>query len=467
MKNQNLILGAVGALALSACTVGPDYKQPETPLPAAFEQGANEGVPHIGADWWTLYHDGELTRVVELAFKQSPTVEKAVAKIEEADAYVRQVGGNALPSVDGDASADRSSHSSKGGPKKANGAAGGTYNTFKAGLTTTFELDFYGKLRRAREGARAEALASRQAAATVRIMLAGQVAQTYFAIRSLEAQIAITAQLLNDSQASLDLAQKRAAGGAASDLDVAQAKGAQAALAVQQADLKRMRALAGHQLALLCGAPDLALAAGVWSAPAPLPPPGLPSDLLKARPDLQAAENQLKSANAAIGYNQAFKYPTFSITAALGMESRELSQFMSKGARTWSLGAGVYAPIFDGGQIDAKVDGAKARAKQASADYVNAVQTAFGEVQDALTENSARADMKGLLAARQKAAHDALTIAQSRYDGGYSPYLEVLDARRQVSEAELAALRNREAQFAASVQLFKALGGGWAGDQVK
>lgn len=281
-------------LVLAACTVGPDYQQPPAPLPAAFDQGATQAATPVDAHWWRLYHDAELTRVIGVAFKQSPTVEKALAKIEEADAYVRQVGGRKLPAVDGDASVDRERRSSKVGRPAAQNFAGGTLNTFAAGLSTTFELDFYGKLTRAREGARAEALASRQAADTVRITLAAKVAQTYFAIRSLEAQIATTAQLLKDSQDSLELAQKRASGGTSSDLDVAQAKGALAALAVQSADLKRMRELAGHQLALLCGAPELALAAGEWTTPAPLPPAGLPSDLLKTRPDIQAAENQLK-----------------------------------------------------------------------------------------------------------------------------------------------------------------------------
>jgi multidrug efflux system outer membrane protein len=449
---------ALAALALSACTVGPDYKQPETPLPAAFGPGV-DGPLLVQPDWWTLYGDAELTRVVELAFKQSPTVEKALAKVEEADAYVRQVGGNALPSVDAAGSADRARHSTQAGPPAAKG--GGTYNTLKGGLSTSFELDFYGKLRRAREGAEAEAFASREAGDAVRIMLAGQVAQAYFAIRSLEAQGAATAQLLGDARASQALAGKRAQGGAASSLDVAQARGSVAALAAQEADLSRARELAGSRLALLCGAPGLALAAGPWGAPAPAPPAGLPSGLIKARPDLRAAEDHLKSANAAIGYTQAFKYPTFSITGALGAESRDLSKFLSGGARTWSLGAGVYAPIFDGGQINAQVDGAKARARQAAADYVGAVQAAFAEVQDALVETRARAGMDGLLAERQAAAQAAQAAAQSRYDGGYAPYLEVLDARSRAGEADLARLRNREAQFAASVQLFKALGGGW------
>ena len=464
MKNQKLLLGALAALALSACTVGPDYKQPETPLPGAFGPGV-DGPLAVQPDWWTLYGDAELTRVVELAFKQSPTVEKALAKVEEADAYVRQVGGNALPSVDADGLAERSRRSSKAGPPAAQNFAGGTFNSFEGGLSTRFELDFYGKLRRAREGAQAEAFASREAGDAVRIMLAGQVAAAYFSIRSLEAQHAATAQLLGDARASQALARKRAQGGAASSLDVAQARGSVAALAAQDADLLRARVLAENQLALLCGAPGLRLVAGPWGAPAPAPPAGLPSGLINARPDLRAAEDRLKSANAAIGYAQAFKYPAFSITGALGAESRDLSKFLSGGARTWSLGAGVYAPIFDGGQINAQVDGAKARARQAAADYVGAVQAAFAEVQDALVETRARAEMDGLLAERQAAAQAAQAVAQSRYEGGYAPYLEVLDARSRVGEADLARLRNREAQFGASVQLFKALGGGWRAQQ--
>ena len=455
---------ALAALALGACTVGPDFKKPETPLPAAFNEGAASAAAQVPANWWTLYHDAELTRLIDLAFKQSPTVEKAMAKIEEADAYARQVGANALPEIDGSASGNRSKYSSVAGSPAAGSFAGGTYSTFTAGLSTSFELDFYGKLRRAREGARAQARASRDAAAVVRIPLAGQIAQQYWAVRSLEAQVKTTAGILEDSRASLQLAEKRAAGGTSSSLDVAQAKGALASLLAQQADLNRQRKLANHQLALLCGAPDLVLAPGAFDARPPLPPAGLPSDLLKLRPDIQSAQETLRAANASIGYTQAFKYPTFSITGALGLQSRELSQFLTKNAGTWSLGAGVYAPILDWGNIDAQVDGAKARARQAGADYVGTVQTAFSEVRSALVENGSRAEMDGLLGDQLAAAKQALKLAQSRYDSGYSPYLEVLDSRRDVNNAELAWQRNREAQWDAGIQLFKALGGGWKDD---
>lgn len=455
-------------LPLAACTVGPDYQRPETPLPPTFGADAPPAGTPVAADWWRLFGDAELTRVVELAFDKSPTVARAAARIEEADGRLREVGGDALPSVNANAGASRARHSSRAGPPRSQGFVGGTYNDFSAGLSTSFELDFWGKLRRAKEGARADALASRAGAGVVRLTLAGKVAQSYFAVRSLEAQIKAQADTVEALRESQTLAHRRVADGATSSLDAAQTEAALAGGEAQKAALARALAVQKTQLALLCGMPDLRLAdAATDIQTPPATPAGLPADIVRARPDVHQAEEAYHAANAAIGYRQAFKYPTFSLTGALGVESRDLSHIATRGASLWSVGAGVYAPILDWGKIDAQVDQTKARAKAAAADFEQTVQTAYAEIACALATQSGLAAEAAPQEARLRAAKEALSLAKKRYASGYSAYLEVLDAQRQANDAQQSVLRLKESQQGAAVDLFKALGGGWKASEAK
>jgi len=262
---------------------------------------------------------------------------------------------------------------------------------------------------------------------------------------------------------SLGLARKRSSAGVASDLDVYQAASLRTAASAQSKEIARQRATVIHQLGLLTGRLDLTLAAGeVTSLPIPpLPPAGLPSRLLERRPDVSQAEAALAAATERIGIARAAQFPTLSLTASLGRASPELSNLFSSNASVWSIGAGLLGPILDGGRYAARTDQAAAQARQAEAQYQRAVETAFRDVADALSNVRLAADEETDLQESVAQARGALRLAQMRYDRGYSAYLEVLDAQRTLNNAQLAFLRNRQAYLSFTVDLMNALGGGW------
>ena len=340
-------------------------------------------------------------------------------------------------------------------------------SNLRLALSTSFELDFWGRLRRALEAARAQALGTRYARDVVTLSLAGLASQAYFSLRSLDAQIALTSETLAVREQYLDMVRRRAAGGIASDLDVNQAVVARVDAAAQIKDLQRQRTLVEHQLGTLAGKLDLALpnAATLLALPVPpVPPPGLPSALLERRPDIRQAEQQLVSANAQIGVARAAMLPALSLTSFYGGESRGLATLLDSGSNIWSLGFGLALPIFDWGRLAARTDAAEARARQSLAGYQKAIETAFREVADGLTNLEQTTATEEDLQARATAARNVLGLARARYEAGYSAYLEVLDAQRTANDAELAVVRNRQSRLSASVDLMKALGGGWSAE---
>jgi len=286
-------------------------------------------------------------------------------------------------------------------------------------------------------------------------------------LRSLEAQIAISQDSLKSRNESLALTRRRLEGGIASALDVHQAEVSSSNLVAQIAELTRLRALTEHQLAVLTGELDLKLAAAdIKALPIPpIPPAGLPSSLLEARPDVRQAEQQMIAANARIGVAKAALFPTISLTASYGGESSELNNVLDSAARIWSGGIGLYLPIFNAGRLNARVDEVTAQQKQALASYEGAVQTAFREVNDALVTLRQSAEREAALGNSQIAAKKALDIAKNRYKSGYSAYLDVLISETVYNETALAFVQSREARLIATVDLFKALGGGWQDNQ--
>jgi multidrug efflux system outer membrane protein len=340
-------------------------------------------------------------------------------------------------------------------------------NSNRLALSTSFELDFWGKLRRASQAARAQVLSSRYAHDVIALTVAGTTAQSYFTLRALDGQIAVTRDILKSRDESLAVIKQRAAGGIASELDVNQAQVARADASLQLRDLQRQRALMEHQLGLLTGKLDLKVAArDVMTLPMPsLPPVGLPSTLLQRRPDVQQAEQALIAANAEIGVSRASQFPTFSLTGDFGGQSAKLSNILKAGARIWSVGLNGLMPIFDAGKYAARTRQAEAVQRQAVAGYEKTVQTAFKDVADALTNveqtDAAATDIQS----KVEAARSVLRLSRLRYDAGYSAYLDVLDAQRTANSAELALVQNRQLQLIYNVDLMKALGGGWSPNQ--
>jgi len=463
VRSRRYVAG-IFALALTGCMVGPDYQRPNIALPAAFPTAtADVTAPTVAPDWWTLYKDPTLDDLVAAALTNNTDIRIAVARIEEADATVREVDALMFPEFGLNGFGGRA----RSNPALLSPGSLPIRNDFRLAISTSFELDFWGRLRRAAEAARAQALGTYYAKDVVALTLAGDTAQTYFSLRSLDAQIIATRETLRSREESLALVQRRARGGVASDLDVAQAEGLRAQASAQLKLLVRLRYTAEHLLGTLTGRLDLRIEeAGLDRIPLPPePPPGLPSSLIERRPDIRRAEQDLIAANAEIGVARAALLPTISLTGDFGAESASLSSLLHYGSRIWAIGFVLSQPIFDAGRRQAVVAGQEAKDREMLAAYQKSIETGFREVADALTDVQQTTAAAVDHDARVVAARNALRLANRRYTSGLSPFLDVLDAQRTVNEAELAQIINRQAQLAASVDLMKALGGGWSAEQ--
>lgn len=469
-KNKIAGLLLIATLLPGCALLGPDYQRPSFSLPEFFSSdSANESTQNVlnaGSPWWELYQDPVLNDLVTKALANNTDIKLAVARVEEADAYMREVGSALFPRIDLDAGGSRSRVSQLGANPQFNNV-NPIRESYNIQLGTSFELDFWGKLRRAKESARARAMASRYAHDTVALSLTGLVASNYLQLRSLESQIALSEDSLRTRNESLELTKRRLEGGVSSALDVYQAEVASTNLAAQIVELKRLRAISENQLAVLTGQLDLKLPVGsIDQLPMPpLPPAGLPSSLLEARPDIRQAEELLVSENADIGVAKAALFPTISLTANYGGESAELGDVLKSAARIWSGGLSLNLPIFDSGRLSARLDQATAQQKQALASYEGAVQTAFQEVNDALVTVRQSTEREALLESGKEAARKAMMISENRYKSGYSAYIDVLDSQRVYNETAITYIQSRQARLIASVDLFKALGGGWQAEQ--
>jgi outer membrane protein, multidrug efflux system len=466
-NNMKLISVAVAALLLSGCqSIWPDYQRPKVAVPKAYDQQADQANSHLSNTWWTLYQDQVLNDLVAKALQNNSDIKLAVARIEESDAVLREVGAALFPQIDLNSAASRTRATTTGAtPVLANNPR----SNFNAQLRTSFELDFWGKLSRTKEAARAQALSTRYAKDTVALSLAGLVASNYLLIRSLDSQLLVTQVSLKSREESLALTQRRLEGGVASALDVQQAEVARENLSAQLSDLNRLRALSLHQLTVLTGDMELNIAsADITSLPIPpSPPAGLPSALLESRPDVRQAEEQMVAANANIAVAKAALYPSISLTAGFGAESMQLGDVLKSASRIWTGGLSLNLPIFDAGKMSARVDQASAKQKQVLASYEGVLLNAFREVNDALVSLRLQTEREVALNKAQVAAQKALQISENRYQSGYSAYLEVLDAQRVYNDAALTFIQSRQARLVATVSLFKALGGGWQASAVQ
>ena len=449
------------ALALAGCAIGPDYVRPEAPLPASYGEAKAAQNAAVDARWWALFKDPTLNELVDQALANNANLRLAVARVEQADALAREAGAAYLPQIDGNAGLSNTQASTR--TATYNSAMPRLRHARSASLSTAFELDVWGRLRRANESARAGLLASQYGRDAVRLSVASLVSSNYLALRAYDAQLAISGQTLRSREDSLQLANRRVAAGLVSPLESYQAEAALAAAQAQVAEQRRLRSLSEHQLALLTATPELKLPAGdLRQLPLPpQPPAGLPADLIEARPDVRQAEAELIASNAGIGVAKAGYFPKFALTGNLGSESKTLGDLFSAGSDTWSLGLSALMPILDFGRTSARVDQARALNQQSLIAWQNTLQIAYKEVRDALVNLQEDANAETAQAARVAAAEQARRLAALRHDAGQAAYLEVLDAERTANDAQLAHIATRQARLIAAVELFKALGGGW------
>jgi multidrug efflux system outer membrane protein len=454
----------IAALVLAGCMVGPDYERPGVAVPGAYPrvEDAEAGGAAIQSDWWRLFGDATLDDLVESALAGNTDIFQAVARIEEADANLRVVNSALFPEIDLLGNANRTAYSNAVASPPSPGTPS-VRNDLRLTLNSSFEIDFWGKLRRASEAARAQDLSSRYGKDVVTLSVASLTTQAYFSLRSLDAQIASTRSTLATREDTLAIVRRRAEGGVASDLDVWQAEGTRADAAFQLDELLRQREVAEHLLGTLTGRLDLRIAPGdIAQLPLPtLLPPGLPSSLLERRPDIRQAEQDLVAANAQIGVARAQMFPTITLTGDFGGESAALANLFTLSGRIWTLGAGISAPIFEAGRLSALVDVQRARQQQSLANYQRTIQNSFREVADALANVRQYAASERSARASVDAAREALRLANVRYESGYTRFLDVLDSQRSLNVSELVLIRTRQNLLSADVDLMKALGGGW------
>lgn len=452
-------LAGLVVATLAGCAVGPDYVRPVTQLPAVYPL-AEGGAVSVEREWWRAFGDARLDTLVELALKNNGDLRVAMARVMEAQAFAREVSGALLPEIDLEATGKNTKTSSKASQLNANNLRP---EVRTAALVTSYELDIWGRSRRASESARAKLLASRYGFDAMSLSVASIVVNQYLALRALDAQIVLTEDSRAAQKTTRDLIEKRLAAGLSSALDLARADAALAGLDAQRASLREQRATRESQLGLLVGDPGLTLPVldqRVLPRP-PLPPAGLPADLIESRPDVRAAEEALVAANAGVGLAKAAYFPRLTLTGRLGFESQDLGDLLKAGTSTGSLGLSALFPLLDFGKTSAQVDQARARHQQQWAQYETTLRVAFKEVRDALVALRERASAEQANEIRFQRATEAQALANKRFEAGYSSYLDVLDAQRVANDAGLALSEARRASGSAAVDFFKALGGGW------
>lgn len=445
---------------ISCSLVGPDYKRPDINLPNTYHQEINKD--NVLTDlnmWWKLYQDPALNELMDKALVKNTDINAAIARVEESDAYLKEIDAALLPEVNLTSQASRTKSTTTG----ATTFGRPIKKDYLIRVGTSFELDFWGKLRRAKESARAEYLASQFSKDTVELTLQSLLASNYLLLRSTDSQILALKANVKYREENLALTKKRLEGGLVSALDVYQAEAAFNNLSAQLSDVMRQREIIFNQLAVLSGDMNLViseLTIDTLITP-PTPPSGLPSSLLEARPDVREAEQMMIAANANIGVAKAALFPTISLTANFGAQSAALSNLNKSGSDIWGAGLGLSLPIFDSGRVRAKIDQATAKQKQALSYYESSVQNAFKEVNNALVSLKEYTEQENDLKLTQDAAKKAMDIASNRYKAGYSSYMEYLDAQRVFNDASIAYIQKRQLRLMASVELFKSLGGGW------
>lgn len=469
MRNS-LIL--ISVLALSGCVTLPPMKQIKPDFPTAWptETGQAQAAESVAADWWKAYHDPALDALMAEALAHNRDLALAAARIEEVRANLGLAKANLYPEVGIDGNVGRSRVTGKG-----NMPAGSelTNNNFKLNLQAAWEVDLWGRYREASAAARADLLATEFARHGIQSSLTSAVAQSYFGLAALDANLKLAQDTLVNRREAVKLQRLRFEGGVSSELILRQAEAEAASIEVSLAQLAQQVRQQELVLAILLGRDPRALmqasvarSASLFQlalspAIAAIIPAGLPSDLLLRRPDLRQAEQKLLSSQARIREAGAAIYPNLSLTAHLGSESKALSDLFTSPASIWGLAAGISQTIFNAGRTEAAVNAAGARQDQALIAYEQAVQTAFKEVLDALISHRQARETGLAEADRTKALKRAAELAELRFQNGISNYLEVLDARRNLFQAEQGGIEARLLQLVATANLFKAMGGGW------
>lgn len=463
------VAAALGGMFFS-CAVGPDYHRPKVDAPDDYRRAASDSKKlstiNSFADlaWWDVYDDSQLKAYINEALTNSWDIKIAAARVLEAEASLQITRSQFFPSISagGDLLTTRSSQK---GPVpipegvKAQREFGEVFLSM-----SPYELDLWGRIRRANEAARARLFESQDARRLVRQTLVAQVATTYLDLLELDLELQIGRAAYANRTNSLVLTESREQGGVSSMQDVYQARALVATAQASVANTLRLIEQTENQMSILLGRNPGSIVRGESLESHPLRanvPPGLPSTLLERRPDIRAAEEELVAANANIGQAKAAFYPQVNLTGAYGYQSVALSDLFTGPARMWQFGPSVSFPLFTGGRLRGNLKLSKATFEETLANYQKTVQNAFREVSDALIAYQRSQEFFQHQQELTQANRDAAQLAAVRYEGGVVSYLEVLYNEQQLFDAELLLAQARRDELLSVVELYRALGGGW------
>lgn len=462
-KPASFVVAMVSLALVAGCRVGPNYHRPVVKSPTAFRdlsenaQVEAQAASYADLPWWQVFQDPQLQELIRAALKQNYDLQLATERINSARAQVTVTRSNLFPQVQG--------NGNFAGGKEGNFQTKFNFLTLTA--DAAFQLDFFGRLRRATEASRAQLFATEDARQTVILTLVSDVASAYFALLQLDLQLQITRNTVAAQEASVKLINLRIEHGVATKLDVLQAQQVLDSANAQIPDLERQIAQEENAISILLGNYPQAVPRGRPLVEQPLPPevpPGLPSSLIERRPDIREAEQILVAANAEVGVAKAQFFPQISLTGSGGGSfgrSSSFSGLMSSQTGTWSYGAQVSQPIFTGGALRGNLRLAKSQHQQALIAYQQTIQRAFGDVSDAIIAyqkfHQVRVRQEDSVADLQ----ESVRLSNMRYKGGTTTYLEVLDGQRSLFSAELTLAQARGTEYQSLVQLYRAMGGGW------
>ena len=438
--------------------VGPDYRRPEVEVPAAWRLGATEAFRISNIAWWDQFQDPVLSDLVRTALANNKDLEIATANVDQAFAQYGIARSAQFPQVNGGVSVARE-RSSANGPLPG----GRTVNDYAVNLSASFELDIWGRLRRATESARASLLASQQGKGTVVLTVVGTVASGYIQLRALDRQLEIAQYTSQSLGEAARLQRVRFEEGAVPQSDYLQAESQYRDAVARVPELEREIARQENFLSVLLGHNPGPIPRGrdIDALLFPAVPEGLPASLLERRPDIRQAEQNLIAANANIGVARAAYFPDISLTALLGLESAQLSDLFKGPSRAWSFGTGVLQPIFNAGRIRGQVAQAEALQRQALYTYEKSIISAFQDVENALINRTKFGQVREEQAKNVEALRRFRDLADLRYREGATIYLEVANAEQSLFNAQLAYVATQAQLFQSYANLYKAIGGGW------
>jgi len=450
------------ALALAGCfKVGPDYQKPEVATPKQWRFADHEARATANTKWWEQLGDPALNRLVDRALLGNLDMKIAVANVEKFVGLYGTTRSNLFPQISGFGEYSRRQSS---GQLASQGNLGGReYDFARLGAQMNWELDIWGALRRANEASFAEILEQEAIRRGVVLTLVSDIAQAYVQLRTFDRDLEITKEVVETLREDLRIRKLRFKEGYTSELEVQQAESELQRRSAQIPVYEQNIAQTEHALSVLLGKNPGPIERGLPLDGIKLPavPAGLPSDLLARRPDIQLAEQTLIAANARIGVARGQYFPKIALTGDVGQLGTQMGTLFTPGANFWSIGSTMLTPIFTAGKIAGQVQAAEATQKAALANYQKSIISAFREFEDALVSNSKTQEQKEKEAQRVAAVQKYFDLSRIRYDEGYTDYITVLDAVRQLFDAQVELVQAQNANLVATINLYRAMGGGW------